>query len=373
MIKHNNSLAKYWLNTDEFVKLFKDKLDPLLLQKVKEKLDIFSNSEELLRELEDLLPEEQFKYLAKKINNLIPPQYGGEQHYDGIWEDIPPLKGDFDVVWKSPGFIALTDIQLESTGWKPKDAYSLKVKHYNRDKDGEIIGKHEQPLFIKVPFKELGEHKSLHVFYNYFAKTKYKVKENDEVIFTVHNNSGNSRQLYLDIEYLFLGKNLPMGGDTALFLDVSGSMWKILTQMSTLMAKFLVNLDNTDKVTICFVADRTGSCKKGGYDYVRKDFANKTLATNFIANIANIPQFGGGSYDVVTIQSAIDYKMSNYDNYIFCTDQPLEQYPNSDSLKSKIKNFFKDKAVYTIPVNDVDKKYWESIYRDMELFKPLDL
>ncbi|NMM62367.1 hypothetical protein HBE96_06625 [Clostridium sp. P21] len=372
-MKNNNGLAKYWVNIDEFVDEFKGKLDPLLINKLKEKFNILKNSEELLREIENILPEEYFKYLSKKIKDLVNKKYSGEQHVDGIREDVPPLKGDFDVVWKSPGAIALTDVQIETTGWKPNDAYSLKVNHYSKDKDGQIVSKREKPLFIRVPFKELGEHKAFSVFYNYFGKKNYKIRLDDEVVFTVHNNSGNSRQLYLDIEYLLLGKDTPTAGSTALFLDVSGSMSNILAQMATLMTKFLVNLEDTDKVTICFAADRTGGCKKGTYDFRRKDFVGKDNAIKFISDIANIPQFGGGAYDIMTIQSAIDYNMIDFDNYIFCTDQTLEQHPNSQLLKDRIKKFFKNKEVYTIPVNDESKSYWQNVYEDTNIFKPLDL
>lgn len=366
-------LAKYWINLEEFLDIFRDKLEPLILKEIEKKLTMFGNCEDLLREIEDLLPDNHFTYIIKEIGDLISHGYTGESHIDGIREDLPPIQGDHDVVWKSSALIALAGIQLETTGWKPDDCYSLRVVHYLKDAKGHVTNKATKNLFYKVPFKELGEHKFFDVFYNYYGKGLYRIKKEDEIIFTIHNNSGNSRQLYLDIEYLWLGKDAIASGSTAIFLDVSGSMWSILANMEEIMRRFLFNLGNNDKVTLCFVADRYGECKRGTYDFSRKDFSNKDAAISFISNVANIPNFPGGMYDIVTVQSAIDYKMSAFNNYVFCTDQSLEQHISPDTLKSQIQTFFKNKEVYTIPTSPGDKAYWQNVYSQMGLFKPLEL
>lgn len=366
------SLPKYWLNNDEFIKEFGDKLEPEIRDKIRKKLNYFNNSEELLREIENLLPESYFIKLKNKIRDFLNRKCGGEQHVDGIRADIPPIQGDFDVVWKAKDKIALTNIQVETTGWKPFDSYSLEVIHYLKSANKITTNVKKKTLFDHVPFKELGEHKAFSVFYNYFAKGIDKFKKDDELHFILHNNSGNSRQLYLDIEYLLIGKGAIAGGTTALFLDVSGSMWNVLNNMSTLMNNFLINLDDYNRVTICFVAGIGNEYAKGKYDYIRHDFKNKTDAIKFMTNTNNIPHVGGGDFDIVTVKSAIDYKMDNFDNYVFCTDQRLYMIPNPDKFKASVETFFKDKDVYTIPTDLNNKEYWEQVYKDIELFRPLN-
>lgn len=356
------SLPKVWLNCDEFVDLFKTELEPLLINKIDDKLDIFNASCNIMNQIYDLLPEEKFKDIARKIDDIVFGMgYKGEPHVDGIRSEVPPLKIDYDTIWKPPEKITLTGIQLELTGWKPHDLYSLLVRRNNNAKF----------LINKVPFKESGEHKILPIAYPFgFNKKHMQLGPKDEVIFRIHNKSGNSRQLYWDIEYLTLG-NLPPSGSTILFLDVSGSMWSILENMSNLMVVFLQNLYGTDPVTVCFVSGIGMKYTRGSYYFVRKDFANKYKAMEYLSVFSNIPHQGGGDYDIVTVQSAIDYKIDNFDNYIFCTDQTLESNPDIKFIE-KLQSFFnQDQCVFSIPVSDDDKVYWNTEYQNLKLFKPI--
>lgn len=357
------SLPSLWLNLDEFIDSFKNGLEPLLEKSVNDKINPFKNLIDMMNQLYDLLPEEQFKDVAHKLDDLvIGLNYSGEFHADGIRDEVPPLKIDYDILWKPPERINLTGIQFELTGWKPHDLYSLIV---------EFKDKSTKTLIDKVTFKEVGEHKVLPIAYPFgLSRKTHKLGADDTVIFRVHNNSGNSRQIYLDIEYLSLG-NLPPSGSTIMFLDISGSMWNLLDNMAEMMVGFFQNLLGTDPVTICFVAGRGGEYKRGSYDFIKKEFVNKFKAIEYLTNPLNIPHKGGGSFDIVTIQSVLDYKLNQYDNYVFCTDQPLESDPDPE-FTGKLKKFFNhDQEVFSIPVNDSDRVYWSQVYKELELFKPI--
>lgn len=356
------SLPKLWLNSDEFLGIFKSGLEPYLFKALDDKLDIFKNSCDLMNQIYDLLPEEKFKDIARKIDDIVfGLRYKGEPHVDGIRSEVPPLKIDYDTIWKPPSKICLTGIQLELTGWKPYDLYSLLVKHNSNTRG----------LINQVPFKESGEHKILPTAYPYGINRSFPyLGPEDEVIFRVHNKSGNSRQLYWDVEYLTLG-NLPPSGSTILFLDVSGSMYGILEDMSNLMMGFLQNLYGTDPVTICFVSGINGKYTRGSYFFSRKNFANKYKAIEYLSMLSNIPHQLGGSYDIVTIKSVLDYNLNQFDNYIFCTDQALESSPDIN-FKEKLQKFFnQNKEVFSIPVDSDDEIYWNQEYQELKLFKPI--
>lgn len=357
------SLPKIWLNIDEFMDLFKSELEPHLLNALDDKLDMFKNSCEIMNEIYDILPEDKFKDIARKLHDLVLGlKYSGEFHVDGLRDEVPPLKMDYDILWKPPERINLTGIQFELTGWKPYDLYSLII---------EFKDKSTRTLIDKVPFKEVGEHKTLPIAYPFgLSRKTHKLGADDTVIFRVHNNSGNSRQVYLDIEYLSLG-NLPPSGSTILFLDISGSMWNLLDNMAGMIISFFQNLLGTDPVSICFVASRGGDYKRGSYDFIKKDFVNKFKAIEYLTNHENIPHRGGGSFDIVTIQCVLDYKLNQYDNYVFCTDQPLESDPDPKFIENIKKFFNHDQEVFSIPVNESDRIYWSQVYKELGLFKPI--
>lgn len=356
------SLPRVWLNYDEFIEQFKSELEPYLHKALDDKLDIFKDSCEIMNEIYDLLPEDKFKDIARKIDDIVfSIKYKGEFHIHGIRSEVPPLKIDFDTIWKPPEKITLTGIQLDLTGWKSHDLYSLLVRRKNKSRF----------LMTNVPFKESPEHKILPIAYPFgFGKKHVQLSPEDDVIFRIHNKSGNSRQLYWDVEYLTLG-NLPSSGSTILFLDVSGSMWNILENMSKLMMIFLQNLYGIDPVTVCFVSGIGMKYTRGSYYFVRKDFVNKYKAIEYLSVSSNIPHQGGGDYDIVTVQSAMDYKLDQFDNYIFCTDQTLESNPDTKFIQKLQKFFHQDQSIFCLPVSNGDRAYWDLKYKKLNLFKPI--
>jgi hypothetical protein len=107
----------------------------------------------------------------------------GSQRIKGFYEYFPPGRGDYSIVHTFDRDVYLTAITYSQIGWKFEDSYSL------------IVG--DDNAVIRNSFtKEIVEKKS-------FIK-KVKVDKGTPVKFVLHNNSGNSRQAWLDLEYLVI-------------------------------------------------------------------------------------------------------------------------------------------------------------------------
>ena len=134
----------------------KDKYPQLDIQEIKA----------LLSEIEDLLPDEKYRGLRNRIEQFIMYKYDGTQKVQGALIDIPAIISDYKQDFVFDKDIFLTGLHFNQTGWKKNDRYT----------------------------KEIGEHK--------YFNTYYKVNANTPVSFILHNNSGNSRQTLVDLEYL---------------------------------------------------------------------------------------------------------------------------------------------------------------------------
>lgn len=316
-------ISKYWINIDEFIEVFKSELEPILFDRIKGSLQSpFLNCEKLLLEIEQLLPDSLYVKLVAKVKRIIELKYSGVPHIYGIREYVPPLKMDFDVTWKVPeNSISLTGLQLETTGWKVEDSYSLKVKHYKRGIEDNIISVKTISLFKNVPFKEVGEHKTFRTPYNYFRDPK--IRKGDEVIFTFHNKSGNSRQLYLDFEYLVgtAPDSIP-AGHTIFFLDTTGSMWNQLQPGSNFannLPHYLMEVGaEGDMIYTYFFGDSSDST----YEY--KYCGGKTAAQTrtFFSNPNNITMYGGVGRPEVGLRVIYDKypNHKNVQNLLIVTD-----------------------------------------------------
>jgi hypothetical protein len=105
----------------------------------------------------------------------------GSQRVKGFYEYFPPGRGDYVVAHTFDRDVYLTAITYGQIGWKFEDSYSL------------IVGEDDKVISNSFT-KELVEKKS-------FVR-KVKVAKGVPVKFVLHNNSGNSRQAWLDLEYL---------------------------------------------------------------------------------------------------------------------------------------------------------------------------
>lgn len=118
--------------------------------------------------------------IVEDILNLLQPS--GTQQIRGFYNYAPPIKGDFKITFTVPEDIKITAVTYSQIGWKFNDAYSLII-------DGTSV-------LENVYTKEVAEKKSL--------RMPSEVSANTPIDFILHNNSGNSRQLWLDIEYVLV-------------------------------------------------------------------------------------------------------------------------------------------------------------------------
>ncbi|EKQ52746.1 MULTISPECIES: hypothetical protein [unclassified Clostridium] len=181
--KSNNPVPRYVINFDEFIKLFGDDISALIARALKDKYPQITtnNIEAILQEIEDLMPAEQYKKITKALSIIINNnKVNGIQKIEGRIMDVPPIIQSITETFKFEKDVYITGFHFNQTGWKKEDRYTLEVNKL---------------LLINKSFtKELGEHK--------YLNTYYLVNANTPINFTIDNNSGNSRQTIIDLEYL---------------------------------------------------------------------------------------------------------------------------------------------------------------------------
>ena len=176
------SLPKYIINFDELEDQLKKDLLKVIDDAMKGKYPQLNtgNLESLLSQIEDLLPDEKYKGLKNKIEQFILGKYTGTQKIQGAFIDVPAIVGDYKQNFIFDKDVYLSGLHLNQTGWKKEDRYSLKI-------DKNII-------IDNATTKETGEHK----YFNTYAH----VIRDGSVYFILHNNSGNSGQIMVDLEYI---------------------------------------------------------------------------------------------------------------------------------------------------------------------------
>ena len=109
----------------------------------------------------------------------------GKQRIKGFAESIPAIDGAFRVVeqmWDND--IILTGVTFSQSAWKGEDYWSLWVD--------------DDKIFDTVYTKEIGDQKHWELIH--IIKAEQKVK------FLLHNVSGNSRNVWVDLEWIELEK-----------------------------------------------------------------------------------------------------------------------------------------------------------------------
>lgn len=176
------SLPKYVINFDELTEQLKKDLLGLIKKELEEKypdLD-FTNVEALLKDIEDLLPDKEYRKLKKKIKQFTQYKVEGQHQNEGRLLYIPPVKKDIREIFKFDYDVLVTGLHINMTGWKKEDKFELILNQKKIISDANI--------------KEIGEHKYFNVF--------YPVTKNKPISFIFHNNSGNSRQLTIDLDFI---------------------------------------------------------------------------------------------------------------------------------------------------------------------------
>lgn len=166
------SLPSYILNWEELLAILGDKLE----------IDINDID---LGDLENYLGE-QFGIiigLLKQILDLLKDK--GVQRIHSISNHIPAVVVPFKFTTTFKEDVLITGITYSQSAWKYQDSWDLEV-------DGNV-------LFEQVGTKEIGESKAMNVF--------YYVPAGKPINIIFHNDSGNSRLVWFDVEYIGLSMN----------------------------------------------------------------------------------------------------------------------------------------------------------------------
>ena len=176
------SLPRYVVNFEELTNDLKKKILELIDDELRGKYPELNtnNIEALLEDLKELLPSTQYNMLKKRIESFIYYNHNGMQKNEGRLLDIPPLIMENKEEFVFDKDVFLTGLHVNQTGWKKEDTYTLEI---NKEK-----------IIDNATIKEIGEHKYFNTF--------YKVNANTPISFILNNNSGNSRQTMVDLEYL---------------------------------------------------------------------------------------------------------------------------------------------------------------------------
>ncbi len=129
-------------------------------------------------ELKDLLEDKFSNVVVKDLSSLY-----GLQKIKGFHLGVPALQGRLRIVdFVVPDNIVITGITYSQSAWKPTDFWELII-------DGEKI-------FDTIYTKEIATQKNWQIIQPVNQGTKI------ELILT--NNSGNSRDVWVDIEFIKL-------------------------------------------------------------------------------------------------------------------------------------------------------------------------
>ena len=112
----------------------------------------------------------------------------GKQRIKGFAESLPAIQGVYKVMEVSfPSDTILTGIAFSQSGWKGEDYWSLWID--------------DDKLFDEIYTKETGDHKHFNLI--------HVIKANQTIKLLVHNNSGNSRDVWCDLEYVEILEEIP--------------------------------------------------------------------------------------------------------------------------------------------------------------------
>lgn len=180
------SLARFVINFDELSNEVIPMLENLEEEIKRGSVELNVKLKEYLNEVNKKIPKaqslEEFYNNAKYLLDLLSQiqELKGDFHIDGQYKNIPAIQNDYEIVYRYDYDIYICALEFSQSGWKKDDRWSLFIE--------------DRVVFDKVTIKEIGEKKCFHTL-------KY-VKANTNIRFILHNISGNSRQVWTDLEYI---------------------------------------------------------------------------------------------------------------------------------------------------------------------------
>lgn len=129
-------------------------------------------------ELKELLEDKFSNIVVKDLSSLY-----GLQKIKGFHQQIPALRARYRIVdFIVPNNIVITGITYSQSAWKPIDCWEL------------FVG--EEKIFDTIYTKEVATHKNWKVI--------QPVNQGTKIELILNNNSGNSRDVWVDLEYINL-------------------------------------------------------------------------------------------------------------------------------------------------------------------------
>ncbi|MCD3223777.1 hypothetical protein [Clostridium botulinum] len=309
-------IARYILNFDELTLGAKDNIIKIVKNKVHSgyKTLKMKEVEKIINEIDDLMPTLRLKKINYKIKEYLLYKYNGIQKNEGILLDIPPIKSQFKHRFLFDKDIYITGITINQTGWKVEDRFDLLI-------DKEVIIKNST-------LKEMGEHK--------YFNTYVKANALKPIFFVLKNNSGNSRQVLFNLEYLD-GDKISKKTDSKIpTVDDIQNDWDYAVQLD--WGKCEVDLDLHaffDKTHIGF------NNKEGRGVFLNFDFLEHV--TNENPEILSIKKCKDNEEQIIKIC------VNNYNK---------GELPYNPTLKVFTKGVFGTRLLrtYTLDLNDLDLK-----------------
>lgn len=180
------SVCKYALNLDELsdevllqienlgklIKVKNPQLDPTIKKLL----------EEILKKLPDLTPMKDFKTNINKLLEFFSHlgEVEGEFRIDSEYLNIPAIINNYPIMFTYDYDLYLIGVDFSLSAWKKEDTWSLTI-------DNKVA-------FNNVTTKEIGDRK--------YFQLPYLVKAGSLIKVILNNNSGNSRQMWIDLHYV---------------------------------------------------------------------------------------------------------------------------------------------------------------------------
>lgn len=206
------SLPKYVVNFDELIDQLKQDLLSLINDAIRNNYPQlnFNNIESALENIKLLLPTAHYQNLKKVIDAFMYRKVTGDQKINGALLDVPPIIQTVTHKFMFDHDVYLTGLHFNQTGWKKEDLYSLEI---NKNK-----------IIDHAAIKEVGEHKHFNTFFKIRAKTP--------IYFMLDNNSGNSRQTLIDLEYIESVATTPPTPNQDITIDNIPNEWDFAVVMN---------------------------------------------------------------------------------------------------------------------------------------------
>ena len=129
-------------------------------------------------ELKELLEDKFSNIVIKDLSSLY-----GLQKIKGFHLGVPAIRGRYRIVdFITPSNIVITGVTYSQSAWKPIDYWEL------------FIG--EEKLFDTIYTKEIATQKNWKII--------QPVNQGTKIELILNNNSGNSRDVWVDLEYVNL-------------------------------------------------------------------------------------------------------------------------------------------------------------------------